>query len=57
MNRPKSLSAINREFVSELDKLFEEIAGDDEILGVIITGDEKVFSVGADGREVRHSLG
>lgn len=52
LNRPKSMNAINGEFVRELDKLFDEIARDDETVTVMITGSEKVFCVGADIKEI-----
>lgn len=52
LNRPKSMNAIDREFLDELDRILNEIAGDDEIGAVIITGSEKVFAAGADLKEV-----
>jgi len=52
LTRSKSMNAINREFIGELDQLFDEIARDDEISAVIITGSEKVFCAGADIKEV-----
>lgn len=52
LTRSKSMNAISREFISELDQLFDEIARDDEISAVIITGSEKVFCAGADIKEV-----
>jgi len=52
LNRPRSMNAINSEFVDELDRILDEIATDDEIGAVIITGSEKVFAAGADIKEV-----
>jgi len=52
LNRPKSMNAINGEFISELDKLFDEIIRDDEISAVIITGSKKFFCAGADIKEI-----
>ncbi|MBS3919330.1 MAG: enoyl-CoA hydratase/isomerase family protein [Deltaproteobacteria bacterium] len=52
LNRPKSMNAINREFIRELDQLFDEIARDDEVSAVIIAGSEKIFCAGADIKEV-----
>jgi enoyl-CoA hydratase len=52
LNRPKSMNAINNEFIDELDRILNKIAGDDEIGAVIITGSEKVFAVGADLKEI-----
>ena len=52
LNRPKSMNAINNKFIDELDQILNEIATDDEIGAVIITGSEKVFAAGADLKEI-----
>jgi len=52
LNRPRSMNAINSEFVDELGRILDEITADDEIGAVIITGSEKVFAAGADIKEV-----
>lgn len=52
LNRPKSMNAINREFICELGRLIDEIANDDEISAVIITGSEKFFAAGGDIKEI-----
>lgn len=52
LNRPRSMNAINSEFVDELGRILNEITTDDEIGAVIITGSEKVFAAGADIKEV-----
>jgi len=48
LNREKSMNAINDELMRELDKVFDEIAVDESIAVVIITGTSKVFAAGAD---------
>ncbi|MBF7083094.1 enoyl-CoA hydratase/isomerase family protein [Desulfallas sp. Bu1-1] len=49
INRPKVLNALNGETLRELDEAVEQIAADDEVRVVIITGaGEKAFVAGAD---------
>lgn len=48
MNRPKALNALNSETLSELSSLVDEIAADDSVKAVIITGAERSFVAGAD---------
>lgn len=49
INRPDKLNALNREVISELDAVFDEIDSNSEIKGVIITGaGAKAFVAGAD---------
>ncbi len=38
MNRPKALNALNRDTLSELAAAFSEIAADDRVKAVILTG-------------------
>lgn len=47
LNRPRELNALNKDMVLELDRLFDEMAGDPLVKAVIITG-EKNFAAGAD---------
>jgi short chain enoyl-CoA hydratase (EC 4.2.1.17) len=47
LNRPKSLNALNKDLVLELDRAFAELSGDVQVKAVIITGD-KNFAAGAD---------
>ena len=52
-NRPKVLNALNTETLAELDGLLAEIAGDDAVRVVILTGSgEKAFVAGADIKEL-----
>jgi enoyl-CoA hydratase len=49
INRPDKLNALNRDVMSELDKVLDEIEGNAEIKGVILTGvGQKGFVAGAD---------
>lgn len=52
LNRPKSLNAIDSDFLDEMERLIDEIAKDNDIGAVIITGSEKVFAAGADIKEI-----
>ncbi|GAP62753.1 enoyl-CoA hydratase [Ardenticatena maritima] len=48
LNRPKRLNALNRALMSELAQALNEFAQDDEIVVVVLTGDERAFAAGAD---------
>jgi enoyl-CoA hydratase len=52
MNRPKALNALNTETLSELSQLLDEIAGDNSVKVVILTGAERSFVAGADITEM-----
>ncbi len=53
VNRPKVLNALNRATVEELGRCFEEMARDDTVRVVILTGSgEKAFIAGADINEL-----
>ena len=47
LNRPKS-NALNREMITELDDMLQNISQDPLIAGVVITGREPFFSAGLD---------
>ena len=53
ISRPKALNALNSETLKELDLAIEEIAKDDEIYVVIVTGEGKAFVAGADIMEMK----
>lgn len=54
IHRPKSLNALNPETARELDSVFSEIAGRQDIGVVLLTGSgEKAFVAGADISEMR----
>lgn len=49
INRPDKLNVLNREVMDELDKVINEVEGDDSIKGAILTGSgQKGFVAGAD---------
>lgn len=48
LNRPKAMNSFNKELVDEFIKILEEIANDDDIRAVIITGAGKAFCAGGD---------
>ena len=52
LNRPEKLNSINMEMVDGLVAAFDECAADAEIKVVILTGNGKAFSAGADVREL-----
>lgn len=51
LNRPHRKNAINSQLLDEMRQALDEIARDDEVRVVIITGAEGAFSAGADIRE------
>jgi enoyl-CoA hydratase len=56
LNRPKKLNALSLEMMEQFGQCLDAIQYDDEISVVIITGEGKAFSVGAD-LEFLHELG
>ncbi|MBZ9633269.1 short-chain-enoyl-CoA hydratase [Clostridium sp. FP1] len=53
ISRPKALNALNTETLKELELAIDEIASDDQIYAVIITGGGKAFVAGADISEMK----
>ena len=53
ISRPKALNALNTETLKELDLAIDEIANDNDIYAVILTGDGKAFVAGADITEMK----
>jgi enoyl-CoA hydratase/carnithine racemase len=51
MNRPNVLNALNRVAIAELRDAFEQVAKDDEVRVVILTGMGRAFSTGHDLKE------
>ncbi len=48
LNRPNAMNALNDEMIGDLSLVVDEVAGDREVLAVIITGGDKVFAAGGD---------
>lgn len=48
INRPQAMNALNSEVLADLDAIFDEIAGDDRIAVVVLTGEGRAFVAGAD---------
>lgn len=49
INRPDKLNALNKKTLDELENVFEKIAEDESVKGVILTGEgDKAFVAGAD---------
>jgi enoyl-CoA hydratase len=56
LNRPKVLNALNGEMMEEIRRAFEDLAGNPEVGGAIVTGaGEKAFCAGADIDELRRN--
>lgn len=52
INRPSALNAINREVLNELINVFQELAEDENIKVIILSGEGKAFAAGADIKEM-----
>lgn len=52
LNNPKTLNALNGEFMSQIDKAIDEVNEDPNIYVLIITGTKKAFIAGADIKEM-----
>ena len=48
LNRPKVLNALNADIIYGIITLMDQIAEDDEVKAVIITGGPKAFAAGGD---------
>lgn len=54
INRPKALNALNSETLKDIETVIDELANDDAIYAVIVTGSgEKAFVAGADITEMK----
>jgi enoyl-CoA hydratase len=54
INRPKALNALNSETLKDIETVIDELANDDAIFAVIVTGSgEKAFVAGADITEMK----
>jgi len=48
INRPRALNAINRQMLQELDLAFDQLAQDDQVRVIVLTGARRAFCFGAD---------
>lgn len=48
LNRPEKLNAVNAEVHTELSWLWRDVAADDSVLAVVLTGTGRAFSAGGD---------
>lgn len=55
MNRPKAMNAINLAAIARFEKLLPEIAANDDIRVLVLTGTGAAFCAGADLKEVLES--
>lgn len=53
LNRPKVLNAINRSLLEALAAAIEEVAADDSVRALVLTGNGRAFAAGADIAEMR----
>jgi enoyl-CoA hydratase len=52
ISRPEALNALNTEFFTEMDNLLDEVAKDDSVKVILLTGEGKAFVAGADIAEM-----
>ena len=55
LNRPKALNALNKALIVEVATTIKDAENDDEIRSVVLTGNERAFSAGADIKEMPES--
>lgn len=48
LNRPKKLNALNSEVFADIGQVVDDVAADDAVRVLVITGNEKAFAAGAD---------
>lgn len=48
LNRPKAMNSLSTDLLLELDSLFDEMAKNRDIRGVVLTGEGRAFCAGAD---------
>jgi enoyl-CoA hydratase len=52
LNRPRALNALSRELLKELGEALTEATQNDDVRCVVLTGNERAFSAGADIKEM-----
>ena len=55
LNRPKALNALNKALIVEVATTLKDAENDDKIRCVVLTGNERAFSAGADIKEMPES--
>lgn len=55
-NRPETLNAINRELQYDLDRLFPDVAEDDQTHVLVLTGAGRAFSAGGDVEYMQEAI-
>jgi len=55
LNRPKALNALNKALLVEVATTLKDAENDAEIRSVVLTGNERAFSAGADIKEMPES--
>lgn len=55
LNRPKALNALCNQMMAEVAQALDELASDDAIGCVILTGSDKAFAAGADIKEMQEN--
>ena len=53
LNRPKSLNALCKALIVDLEKALDELESDDAVGCIVLTGSEKAFAAGADIKEMK----
>jgi crotonobetainyl-CoA hydratase len=52
LNRPEALNAVNSVLADELGELLENASSDSEVRAIVVTGEGRAFSAGADLKEI-----
>src|SRR5262245_21583905 len=52
-NRPERLNAINEEMMAELNDAYARAEGDDDVWTLVVTGNGRAFTAGADVEKIR----
>lgn len=52
INRPDKLNALNQQVIAELDRMFTELGGREQVRAIILTGAGRAFVAGADIAEI-----
>ncbi len=53
INRPEAMNSLNRELLTELDLMLDQVTRDEDVYVIILTGSGKAFVAGADIEEMK----